>query len=79
MIPKMRRSKIISAFLDSVNVAAVALILAVCIQMGKDTLTDWRTILIAIVSLIVVFYFKKLNSAFIVLGGALSGYVLALV
>ena len=78
LIPKMRRSKVISAFLDAVNVAAVALILAVCIEMGKDTLTDWRTILIATVSLIVVFYFKKLNSAFIVLGGALGGYVLTL-
>jgi chromate transporter len=78
LIPKMRKSKYISAFLDAVNVAAVALILAVCIQMGKDTLTDWRTILIAIVSLITVFYFKKLNSAFIVLGGAIGGYSLTL-
>ncbi len=78
LIPKMRQSKLIGAFLDAINVAAVALILAVCIEMGKDTLTDWRTIVIAIISLIVVFYFKKLNSAFIVLGGALGGYVLTL-
>ena len=78
LIPKMRKSKLIGAFLDAVNVSAVALILAVCIQMGKDTLTDWRTILIAIVSLVIVIYFKKLNSAFIVLGGALGGYFLTL-
>jgi len=78
LIPKMRKSKLIGAFLDAVNVAAVALILAVCMQMGKDTLTDWRTILIAIISLITVFYFKKLNSAFIVLGGAIGGYLLTL-
>ncbi len=76
VIPKMRKSKIMSAILDAVNVAAVALIVAVCFQMGKDTLTDWRTITIAILSLIVVFVFKKLNSAFIVLGGALVGYML---
>ena len=63
----MRKSKTISSILDAVNVAAVALIIAVCIEMGKDTLVDWRTILIAFVSLIVVFGFKKLNSAFIVL------------
>ncbi len=78
LIPKMRKSKLIGSFLDAVNMAAVALILAVCIQMGKDTLTDWQTIVIAIVSLITVFYFKKLNSAFIVLGGALGGYLLML-
>jgi chromate transporter len=75
LIPKMRKSKIIGAILDAVNVAAVALIVAVCFQMGKDTLTDWRTIVIGIAGLLTVFVFKKLNSAFIVLGGALAGYV----
>ena len=79
LIPKMRKSMIISAILDAVNVAAVALIIAVCIAMGRDTLTDWRTILIAIASIITVFVFKKLNSAFIVLGGALLGYVLTFI
>lgn len=77
IIPKMRKSKWISAFLDAVNVAAVALIIAVCIIMGKDALTDWRTILIAIFSLTSVFVFKKINSTFIVLGGAIMGYLLS--
>ncbi len=79
LIPKMRKSKIVSALLDAVNAAAVALILAVCIEMGLETLVDFRTIIIAVVSLIVVFVFKKLNSAFIVLGGAFLGYVLAFI
>lgn len=78
LVPKMRKSKIISAFLDAVNIAAVAVIVAVCIEMGKDTLVDWRTIVIAIVSLVIVFVFKKINSAFIVVGGALLGYILTL-
>ena len=79
LIPKMRNSKIMGAILDTVNVAAVALILAVCIEMGKDTLTDWRTSLIAITSLVLVFYFKKLNSAFIVITGAIIGYLFNLI
>ena len=79
LIPKLRESKILSTFLDTINVAAVALIIAVCIEMGKDTLTDWRTITIAVASLTIVFVFKKLNSAFIVLGGAIIGYLIALV
>jgi chromate transporter len=77
-IPKMRKSKIMAAFLDAVNIAAVAVIVAVCIEMGKDTLTDWRAILIAVVSITSVFVFKKVNSAFIVIGGALFGFVLTL-
>lgn len=76
LIPKMRKSKIIRSILDAVNVAAVALIIAVCIEMAKDTFVDWRTLVIAIGSLITVFSFKKVNSAYIVLGGALLGYLL---
>ena len=75
----MRKSKIFSAFLDAVNIAAVAVIVAVCVEMGKETLTDWRTILIATLSLITVFVFKKINSAFIVIGGSLIGYFLSLI
>lgn len=78
LIPKMRASKMMGAFLDAVNVAAVAVIVAVCVSMGKETLTDWRTIVIAMASLVLVFVFKKLNSAFIVLGGAILGYILTL-
>ncbi|CAM4143114.1 chromate efflux transporter [Gillisia hiemivivida] len=76
LIPKMRKSKIIGVILDAVNVAAVALIIAVSVEMAKDTITDWRTTGIAVASLIVVFVLKKLNSAFIVLGGAIIGYLL---
>jgi chromate transporter len=79
LIPKMRKSNMVGATLDAINVAAVALIFAVCIEMAKDTLTDWRAIVIAVASLVVVFVFKKLNSAFIVLGGALVGYILSLI
>jgi chromate transporter len=78
-IPKMRKSNIFSAFLDGVNIAAVAVIVAVCVEMGKETLTDWRTILIAATSLLCVFVLKKMNSAFIVIGGALVGYLLTLI
>ena len=79
LIPKMRKSKVIGAFLDAVNVAAVALIIVVCLEMSKDTLMDWRTIVIAIISIISVFTFKKINSAFIVFGGAMLGYLLTFI
>ncbi|MEL7586822.1 MAG: chromate efflux transporter [Prolixibacteraceae bacterium] len=78
-VSRLRKSKAMSAFLDAVNIAAVAVIVAVCVEMGRDTLTGWRTMLIAAVSLIVIFVFKKINSALIVLGGAAAGYVLTLV
>ncbi|WP_161888581.1 chromate efflux transporter [Pontibacter russatus] len=78
LIPRMRNSGLMAAFLNHVNVASVAVIVAVAVTMSRDTLTDWRTIVIAVVSLAVTFGYKKLNSAFIVGGGALLGYILTL-
>ena len=68
-----------SAFLDTVNIVSIAIILSVIIEMGRSTLFDWRTIVIAMISFIVTFYFKKLNTAFIILGGAFLGYVLTFI
>ena len=78
LIPLLRRSKLMSAFLDSINVVAVAVILAVLVEMGSATLTDWRTLLIAALSFAATLYFKRLNSAFVVLGGSLLGFLLTL-
>lgn len=78
MVKKMRNSTLFAAFLDAVNVASVAVIIAVSIEMGRDTITDWRTILIAVLSIIIAFGYRKLNSAFVVLGGSIIGYLLTL-
>ena len=76
LVRKLRSSKAMSAFLDTVNVASIALILAVCVDMGRSSITDWKTILIALAGLTVSLTFKKLNSAFVVLGGSVLGYLL---
>ena len=72
----IRNNDSFSTFLNGVNVASVAIILSVCIVMGKETITDWRTIVIALISAVIVFQFKKINSAFIVLLGSILGYLI---
>jgi chromate transporter len=59
--------------------ASIALILAVSVEMGRSAITDWKTALIGITGLIVSLTFKKLNSAFVVLGGSVIGYLLWLI
>ncbi|WP_207427439.1 chromate efflux transporter [Pedobacter sp. SYSU D00535] len=76
IIPKLRKSPLMSAFLDAVNVVAVALILVVSVDLAKASITDWRTTLIALAGFAAAFYFKHLNTAFIILGGAVLGYCL---
>lgn len=79
LVKKMRNSKTFSIFLDAVNVASVAVIIAICFQMASDVITDWRTVLIATISILIAFKYKKTNSVFIVLGGSLLGYILTLI
>ncbi len=76
LIPKLRQSVWLSAFLDAVNAAAVALMLAVTIQLGVDVLVSWPAWVIAGLAAVAVLRFR-VNAAWIVLGGALFGWLLA--
>lgn len=76
LIPRMRESAWLSAFLDAVNVAAVALMVAVTIQLGMSTLISWPAWTIALASAVVVVIFR-VNAAWIVLGGAVLGWLLS--
>jgi len=77
-IPRLRASKAMSAFVDAVNISAIGLMATVTIRLASTTLTDWRTIFIA-ASAIISGTFFKLNAAWLVLGGALTGWILKVI
>jgi len=79
LVPKMRKSKVVGYFLDSVNISAVAIMVTVLCIMAIDSVNDWRTFVIAVISLIFTFGFKKSNAMWTVLGGAVLGYLLSMV
>jgi chromate transporter len=72
LIPRLRRSALMSAFLDGINVAAVALMAVVTWQLGRAAIVDATTIVLAIVSAMVLWRWR-VNSAWLVLGGAVVG------
>lgn len=78
LIPRIRRSPLAGAFLDGVNAAALALMGVVTWQLSSSALVDWLTVGLAIASAVLLLRFK-LNSAWLVLGGALAGLVKVLV
>ena len=79
LIPKMRKSKVLGHFLNSVNVAAVAVMVGVLFEMSRVILiNDWRAIVIAVMSIGITFGLKKSNAMWTVLGGSLLGYLLLL-
>lgn len=79
ILHKVNSNKLFTSFLNAVNVASVAVIAAVCWHMGKESITGWETVFIGTVSLLVLIVFPRLNSAFIVLFGSISGYLLTLI
>lgn len=74
LIPRIRRSKVAGAFLDGVNVGAVALMIAVTWQLGRAAVVDLLTAGIGAVSAFVLIRFR-LNSAWLVLAGGCMGLI----
>ena len=82
LIPRLRQSAVAGAFLDAVNASAIGLMAAVTVELARHTLIDWEAKqidwgagLIALVSAVVLFRYK-VNSAWLVLGGAAIGWLL---
>ncbi len=72
LIPRIRKSPWAGALLDGVNAASLGLMAAVSWQLGRASLTDPLTIAIALACLVLLVRFK-VNSTWLVAGGALIG------
>ncbi|WP_407322489.1 chromate efflux transporter [Tenacibaculum maritimum] len=79
LVDKMRASKILSYFLDSVNVAAVAIMLVVLVKMGYSSLISYRDFIILGISILLIYKIKKMNSIWLVPIGAIIGYLLTFI
>ncbi|MEL6770582.1 MAG: chromate efflux transporter [Bacteroidota bacterium] len=74
IVPKLRTSPWTAAFLDAINAAAVALMAVVTVQLGLDVLTGWLPVAIFAVAAVLALRYK-VNAAWLVLGGALAGWL----
>jgi chromate transporter len=72
LLPRIRRSRLASAVLDGVNVASIALMAAVALQLGRTAIVDLPTAVLAAAAAAVLLRYR-LNSAWLVLGGAVAG------
>jgi chromate transporter len=72
LVPRIRRSRIAAAFLDGVNVGSLALMAEVSWQLGRTSLVDVVTMVLAVVSVVALLRLR-LNSAWLVLVGAVVG------
>jgi chromate transporter len=74
---RIRKSKLVAAFLDGVNAAAVALMAAVVLSLGRATLMDGWTWALSLVSVALLVRYK-VNATWLILGGGGLGILLHL-
>ncbi len=76
LVPRLRRSAWMAAFLDGVNVSAVGLMAAVVVKLGQATMVDAQAWGLGAVALLLSLRWK-VNPAWLVLAGAVAGYALS--
>jgi chromate transporter len=77
-VPRLRSSPWAASFLDGANVAVIGLMAAVTLQLGRSALVDLPTLALALVAMLLLFHYR-VNSAWLVLGGAVAGLLLSLI
>lgn len=75
---KYGKNPSIKAFVDGVTAAAIGAIAGAVLVLGKRTLTDIPTILIALATLVILFKYKKLQEPFVIALAAITGILLKL-
>jgi chromate transporter len=72
VLPYLRRSPVTAAFLDGVNVGALALMVLVTWQLGVAAMVDFTTIALAIAGAFLLLRYQ-LNSAWLIVMGGIVG------
>jgi chromate transporter len=71
-VPRLRRSRLAGAVLDGVNAASLALMVVVAVQLARAAVTDLLALVLVLASAVCLIGFR-VNSTWLVLGGALFG------
>jgi chromate transporter len=72
LVPRLRTSPWTAAFLDGANAASLGLMAAVAWQLGAASIVDPFTAALALAAALLLIHFR-VNSAWLVLGGAVAG------
>jgi chromate transporter len=77
-LPKLRKSPMAGTFLDGVNVAAVVLMAFVGWQFARSTFVNVPAAAVGVIGAVLVMRYR-VNSAWVVLGGAVAGILMRFV
>ena len=78
LVPRLRRSKWAGAFLDGVNVASLALMVAVTWYFGRAAVIDAPTVLLALGSAVALIRYRVGSVGLVLAGGLVGSLVFAI-
>jgi chromate transporter len=74
-IPRMRRSPWLSALLDGVVAASLGLMAAVTVDLARQSVVDvWTAVLLVVAAVLLIRW--RVNSTWLIVGGAIVGLIL---
>jgi len=76
LLPKLRASPTTGALLDGLNVASLALMGVVTFELARSAIVDSQTLVLSLVTAVLLLLFR-VNSAWLVLAGAIIGMCFA--
>ncbi|MBW8035970.1 MAG: chromate transporter [Planctomycetes bacterium] len=74
MIKKFRENKILANFLRGARIAVIGMVFDAGVSIGRGSLVDTKTVLIAVASIICLFKYK-LNPIWVLLGAGIVGLI----
>jgi chromate transporter len=75
LVPHIRKSQLAAAFLDGINVGAMALMAAVTWQLAKAAVMDITTVVLLLAAILLLLWYK-LNTTWLILAGAAVGLIM---
>jgi len=79
LIDRLRSSPILASALAAVNIASVILVLFVAVDLARMSIISVSTIVIFLIAVFVCIRFRKINSAVLVIGGGVVGWLANLI
>lgn len=73
---KYGHNKSIKAFVDGITAAVIGALVGAVVIIGTRSITDLATVLIAIATIVVILYFKKIQEPYIIIVAAIIGLIL---
>lgn len=75
LVPRLRASQPLAHLLDGVNVASLALMAVVTVQLGREALRDGPSLALALASAVLLLRWR-VNATWLILGGGAAGWLL---